>query len=75
MDHFNPIKAIREEKHAPIENPTQSLTEENKTIDEEILLDVDQSEPVKRHPNSSFTQENLERRLKIEEEVTFVSVK
>lgn len=75
IDHssFDPIKAIREEKHLSIEKPKEMEAEESETVVEETKMEVEECEPDAKNSNSSFTQEILERRLKIEEEVSFVS--
>lgn len=80
---FNPLDMLRKAKSAPNPNTTKEDTLElnredtatlNTAKEETLSMEIDQSDP---HPNtdasSSQKQEKLERRLKIEEEVTFVS--
>lgn len=72
---FDPIKLIQREKETKAVPPAQSLESSN-------IESMDTSEPqhcgraIKEEkpepPKPVMTQENLERRLRIEEEVTFV---
>lgn len=87
--HFDPIQAIKEIKKPdelkqfeakPIENILQSANDQDVPMEvqnTESVNRVDQGEPAQSLDSSSSTsfetQHQLERRLMIEEEVTFVS--